>query len=334
VICPPSYAPVRRDVGFCPARRLGRATIGLVASTVLMLALCSLGLSGCSGTVSSSTSKRPEWPPQLRVVRQIPAVTDVVSQGNGGRVVCLVENNADVRQAYGLSSWDATPAVLIAGSIDLRWLSACDHGVYAGSADKTWSAPWGGSFESTLASLAAAQVTPSPLGRRLVVDFGRLPSDTARNPYPEIIDLAVPRREIPWSAGPNLSAGVYWLDDDSFLFVDQAYGTPPGSVKIARVSTVGAISIEDTGLRGSCPAASPDGSLWTYLDADRRLVLYDPKAKRRVATWSPPIASEMDFPTSPPAWTDNSHVLFAAAFSTSEPYSMLWVLDVSGVRAR
>jgi hypothetical protein len=121
--------------------------------------------------------------------------------------------------------------------------------------------------------------------------------------------------------------GVMWLSDSQFLVADAITGDV-GNVYVATVSRSDRVTLKKTGLVGTCPAPSPNGSTWAYYDPHTGLVLYDPAAKRVISRWATGAPHNGVF--TPPAWADATHVMFTEEY---EGGVRMVVLDVSGALA-
>jgi hypothetical protein len=256
----------------------------------------------------------------------IPEVVGAVAQTGGGYVAFVTSDEYGDERAFSLRSWDASPAIPLGpGQGGPLWLSATRVGVYANDGTNLRFAPWGGSLEPTTRPLPdAVNVIPSPSGKRLFVDFGRMPSDTAHNPWPCIIDSSTHRILYEWRGSPNTGGGLAWLSQTRLLFDSEPYGESSGPIMEAELGGKGHITFKDTGLVGQFPSPSPDGRMWAYADASGRLVLYDPAARRELAGWAAP--SHQEGAAEAVAWADGAHVLYLD--------DRLWVVDVSAIRAK
>ena len=285
-----------------------------LVSTSLLLALLVAAIG--SGCVPSSP---------IRIVREIPDAKGVVVRPGGGALAYVVQDAAYIEQAFTLTSWDATPALPVGRPTKSGMsVSATRSGLYVSFYQRVAYSPWAGSLESTLPALARAYVSSSPSGARLVADWGRLPSNTGRDPWPVIVDRSRKDKSRVWQTTPNFGGGLAWLSDSQFLFDTEPYGSV-GPISVATLRPDGRVSIKKTGLTGYCPAPSPDGAFWAYSDRRYRLVIYDVAAKREVASWDAPM-KHGDVGRSV-AWADSTHVLFA---DRPDGTPRLWVLDVSG----
>jgi len=259
---------------------------------------------------------------KIAPVREISSVDRISVQPGGGHIAFVSEDASSNERAFSLSSWDASPAVPLGpvqgGPV---WVSASNEGVYMTDVKGLRFARWTG-LPARTASLGgdAIGVIPSPSGRRLFVDYGRMPSDTAHLPWPSIIEASTHRSLYTWMGSPNAGGGVAWLDESTLLFDSEAYGQNAGPILAAHLERAGRIRYKDTGLRGMWPTPSPDGRTWAYADQNGMLVLYDPISKREIGRWA--ARSRPEGPPSGLAWADGTHVLYVD--------DRLRVLDVKG----